>query len=380
MGQGEDDSDNNKSNFFIRFKNHVDATFSSGVTAITGSAASEPASTSKQPPTSGSSKTDFNPQKSPQPSSSREYTGTMDTIGDGLLNPEAIMSHVAISDYSPMTLRILPQPVPNDIKPHMDRSVMGFEDAFEDLLAVSSGHPLPDISAVYKQRKYLNDRFLAGEPLFLFLRRLRAKGLLYTPSPERYPQNDRRAMLDWLHQETERRVEDDWGPASDLEKHPDPDDISDLMKQTAKTWAWKWKEEDETREKILKAWKQGREPESEGDLIDAIESRFGGGHSTWDTFMKSFNQDFPDKKTQSSKSSDKEDDTVQKKEYVDRFGLRHTSVTKKIFDEDGNQIGTHVSHNVRTANEDDEGKDLQPTEGEENGHKPRKIGWFWGKN
>ena len=374
MGQGEDGSNNNNSNFFIRFKNHVDATFSSGVNAIMGS---ERASPSKQSSTSNSSKTDSKSYQFPQRNFSRE---DMDTMGEGLLNPEAIMSHVAMSDYSPITLRILPQPVPNDIKPGMDRSVMGFEDAFEDLLAVSAGQPLPDISTAYKQRQYLKDRFPAGEPLFLFLRRLRAKGLLYTPSPEKYPQNDRRSMLDWLHQQAERQVEDVWGPASDLEKHPDPDDISDLMKQTAKTWAWKWKEEDEALEESMKAWKQGREPESEGDLIDAIESRFGGGQSSWDTFMKSFNEGSSDKKAQSSKSSDNGNETVEKREYVDRFGLRHTSVTKKIFDENGNQIGTQVSHKVRTANDDDESNELQPAEGEDGGHKPRKVGWFWGKN
>lgn len=302
---------------------------------------------------------------------------------DSPRNPEAVMAHVALGEYSPIVLRGLPQPVPKDIQHYMDPSVFGFEAAFEDLLTVSHGQPLPDISNVYKLRANLRDRFPAGEPVFLFLRRLRAGGLLHTPNPQAYPKNDPRAVIEFTHQQAERQVEDFWGSASDLKKHPDPEDISALMKATVKTWEWKTKEMAEGREKWSRALKeQGPGPDSEGDLIDAIESRFGGRETTWDTFKKSLSED-PKKWTAWDETSGQDHHVVTKREHVDPFGLHHTTTTIKLFDKDRNQIGTKVTHTVASVGTDNEnhGKHAANCEQDKQRSSHRwKFSVVWGKD
>lgn len=88
-----------------------------------------------------------------------------------------------ISPYSPYNLRHLRQPVPSDLSADAaaDAQLFGFEDAFEDLLAVTSSQPKPLLDlrhhAAYKRE--IRAAFPTGEPPMLWVDRLRTRGLLH---------------------------------------------------------------------------------------------------------------------------------------------------------------------------------------------------------
>lgn len=118
------------------------------------------------------------------------------------------MAAIAHSSYSPLALRDIPQPKPNDAPSDLDTSIFTFEDAFEDLLAVSQGQPLPDIRSRYEQRKLLRSMFPTGEPAYFWLRRLRSQGLLEESTPTRLMKSITEKNWDRFHQELDRQKSD----------------------------------------------------------------------------------------------------------------------------------------------------------------------------
>lgn len=143
--------------------------------------------------------------------------------------------------YSPLSLRSLPQPVPKDL-PEGAESLFTFEDAFEDLLTVSQGQPLPNIYEKLGQRKLLKQVFPAGEPSHCWLRRLESQGLLRWRSetmhePDNEPPKPRHVPdpkpHDWdtLHSELARRRAEVWdAEPRDISKRGEPPGLLDLAK------------------------------------------------------------------------------------------------------------------------------------------------------
>lgn len=96
------------------------------------------------------------------------------------------------SEYSPIYLRRLPrQPRPSGLPSYASTLSGGlapltFEDAFEDLLCVASGRPMPDIHSRLAMRRMLRSMYpehpfalgAGGEPYRAWVRRLRTQGLL----------------------------------------------------------------------------------------------------------------------------------------------------------------------------------------------------------
>ena len=152
--------------------------------------------------------------------SSKPQSSDAQTQTEGIPSPSQFLNLLGLRSvlsspyYSPSSLADLPQPIPNDVPAHLDKTVFTFEDAFEDLLSVAQGHRLPDIEHKYKQRQLLRQMFPDREPGWFFLKRLEASGLLHVSSPpslapEQLPRPD--ASWESLHHQLEERADEVWG-------------------------------------------------------------------------------------------------------------------------------------------------------------------------
>lgn len=87
------------------------------------------------------------------------------------------LSFLVDSPYSPLRLQDIPQPVPRDLPKNGDPSLFGFEDAFEDLLLVTSGQGLSDIQCRYRLKEEWREHYPQGLPPILWLHQLCRQGL-----------------------------------------------------------------------------------------------------------------------------------------------------------------------------------------------------------
>ncbi|KAI8176036.1 hypothetical protein K4K51_006941 [Colletotrichum sp. SAR 10_75] len=96
------------------------------------------------------------------------------------------ISFLIESPYSPLALRDMPQPRPRDLPTDADPTLFGFEDAFEDLLMVTSGQGLPDIHERHRVKKEWREQFPRGLPPILWLHQLTRQGLWdgWAPRPD----------------------------------------------------------------------------------------------------------------------------------------------------------------------------------------------------
>ncbi|KAF6805167.1 hypothetical protein CSOJ01_09667 [Colletotrichum sojae] len=96
------------------------------------------------------------------------------------------ISFLVESPYSPLMLRNMPQPTPKDLPAGADSSLFGFEDAFEDLLMITSGQGLPDINERLRVKKEWRESFPSGLPPILWLHQLTRQGLWdgWAPRPD----------------------------------------------------------------------------------------------------------------------------------------------------------------------------------------------------
>ncbi|KAH6671595.1 hypothetical protein F5X68DRAFT_215269 [Plectosphaerella plurivora] len=132
----------------------------------------------------------------------------------------AWMSFIIDSPYSPLMLRHLPQPVPRDLPEGADASVFGFEDAFEDLLRVTSGQGLEDIHQRYATKREWLQSFPRGLPPTLWLHQLTRQGLWdgWEPRPDFLDKAIRERWRRWLGDQ-----DDPFHPRKDNVKAVDTD-------------------------------------------------------------------------------------------------------------------------------------------------------------
>ncbi|KAH7349505.1 hypothetical protein B0T11DRAFT_289321 [Plectosphaerella cucumerina] len=192
--------DDTFTSFFIRFKQNVDSHIAAAIRSTLGI----PSSVSKSmyidgrwpetPPAAAAS------AKTPSPASSELQSSNSNSIWSSLpseflaeveasaesMYQLAWMSFILDSPYSPLMLRQLPQPVPRDLPEGADPSVFGFDDAFEDLLRVTSGQGLEDINVRYAMKKEWLQSFPRGLPPMLWLHQLTRQGLWdgWEPRPD----------------------------------------------------------------------------------------------------------------------------------------------------------------------------------------------------
>ncbi|OTA07384.1 hypothetical protein A9Z42_0082720 [Trichoderma parareesei] len=333
---------------------------------------------------------------------------------------------VASWPYSPLNLRHLKQPVPNDLPPQCDPSVFTFEDAFEDLLAVSQGRPLPDIKDRYNQRQLLRQMFSKGEPTWFWLRRLESQGLLRRPTRDELyrPRNfgllegddDDEASADWglsragwsdwarLHEELDRKAAEVWSRAAASEKAGNGffDEVHQLFKQLEDSFHGR---ENRPHKDDHPGSHQKSLPDHFDDLFSSLSSSFAEGHKTWDAFVKSITESTTktDNKPVSTDSrevaslppSTSEEkvydngikEVVTRDEKVNSFGYLSTTVTKKTYDKNGNEIGTETHFSMRPADRlhkvDARGNseanviERADTDADDQQTQDKKSGWFW---
>lgn len=89
-----------------------------------------------------------------------------------------------LSPYSPYNLRHLDPPVPAGIS-REEAHLFDFEDAFEDLLAVTQGRELMDLRKQADYKRRILETFHFGEPPMLWVNRLLNRDLLSNPLPPR---------------------------------------------------------------------------------------------------------------------------------------------------------------------------------------------------
>ncbi|KAL7789824.1 hypothetical protein V8C37DRAFT_385840 [Trichoderma ceciliae] len=411
-------------NLFVRFKHHVDSAIASGIHALFGQPQPR-----HQPPLR-STASDLRIQQdqisesadSPASDSSNQAAPlapvTMNSL-ESHSHPLALDTvSVASWAYSPANLRHLRQPVPNGLPPQCDSTIFTFEDAFEDLLAVSQGQPMPDIKSRYNQRRLLGQMFSNGEPTWFWLRRLESQGLLRRPtrdelySPRNFspledhvePEVSTSNWNDWskLHEELDRKATQVWKGVTSSEKtdgRANSHDFFDEAHQTFKRLEDGFYGRGESHQEGHDGQPQKRLPDHFDDLFSSLSSSFAEGHKTWDAFVKSITDDKPVSTNNSvslpaNSSEEKVYDNgnrevVTRDEKVNSFGYLTTTVKKKTYDKDGNQIGTETHFTLRPADkthkneikansdanfierqDEDADTDDQQTQ-------DKKSGWFW---
>lgn len=186
-------------NPFIRFKNHVDGRISSGFNLLTGNFKDE--ATPHQPyeqatpplppslPQFSHSSPKMDNQNSLLPITSNNppsFPTESSTLSD--------WTHWAThSPYSPHNLTHLRQPKPSDLPPNADdaQHLLGFHEAFEDLLAATANKPLLNLSQHLAFKREL--RSLPPMGAVPWVMRLHGRGLLLS---SKSLQERRRLMFD----------------------------------------------------------------------------------------------------------------------------------------------------------------------------------------
>ncbi|KAM0473837.1 hypothetical protein ACHAPX_007885 [Trichoderma viride] len=428
------DGDSSLTNVFVRFKQHVDSAVASGFHAVF--ARSQPL---HQPPSP-----DIHRQPESELSSTVKSADTLtsesasDSASDNFSQPAPLdpapitmantESHassapasaldtvsVASWSYSPANLRHLQQPVPNDLPAQCDSTVFTFEDAFEDLLTVSQGRPLPDIKSRYNQRQLLRQMFSHGEPNWFWLRRLESQGLLRRPTQDELYRPQNFGLLedhvdpaftepnwnDWskLHEELDRKAAEVWKGVTSEEESGQPkshsffDDVHQTFKQLEDTFYGR----NDSHQEDHSNQHQKRFPDHFDDLFSSLSSTFAEGHKTWDTFVKSITDHKPVSSESSASqppSSTEEKvydngnrEVVTRDEKVNSFGYLTTTITKKTYDRNGNEIGTETHFTMRPAEKTQNARALENNDAnvieradagaDDQQAQDKKSGWFW---
>lgn len=346
MGRQGESAD---SGIFVRFKHHVDSHVASGLNTLLAMA---PDSVPRGPPSS--------------------YPMGLEDTRRAPWSLE-IFSLLYSSSYSPLALRHLPQPVPNDVAPAMDSTAFTFEDAFEDLLAVSQGQPLPEIHTRYQQRRLLRQMFSGGEPAWFWMRRLESQRLIQAPSWGAYS-----PMLrpDWddFHRAT------DWSElwrAAISDDSPEMRHEDSVHHQAKSSCAERtFREADSRHEWPGSQEKQSRRPAPDtfDELFSSLTSTFTEGQKTWDAFLNVITAHIaPDEKRSDPESTSGSKQVESRDEYVDRAGYLHSTVTRRTLDERGSEIGRETFVTMRPADGQDHGRD--DVDGKLSADK--RAGWFW---
>lgn len=384
------DGDSSLTSLFVRFKQRVDSAVASGIHALFARPQPQPqplhqppsADIHQQPESelSTAKSTDTSASDSASDSSSQAAPLAPVTMANAESRASSALDTVSVASwsYSPANLRHLRPPVPNDLPAQCDATVFTFEDAFEDLLTVSQGRPLPDIKSRYNQRQLLRQMFSHGEPTWFWLRRLESQGLLRRPTrdelyrPRNFglledleePEFSEPNWNDWskLHEELDRKAAEVWKGVTSREENdgqPKSHSFFDDVHQTFKQLEDSFYGRNGSHEDEHSNQHQKRFPDHFDDLFSSLSSSFAEGHKTWDAFVKSITNHKPvsseDSAAQPPSSSEEKiyDDgtreVITRDEKVNSFGYLTTTITKKTYDKNGNEIGTETHFTMRPA-------------------------------
>ncbi|KAJ4423978.1 hypothetical protein N0V82_001407 [Gnomoniopsis sp. IMI 355080] len=177
-----DDEPQPSSNPFIKFKRHVDSRIGSGLSVLTGtSSRTDPATAAPSHSRDNMDKAPSSPASTPWSAGSPSFS-CLKEVREHTSSIQYWYEWALTSHYSPYNLRHLPNPVPAGVS-SKDASLFDFGDAFEDLLAVSSGRDLMDLRKQAERKRSMFDLFPAGEPFIHWVSYLSSKKLLPQPLP-----------------------------------------------------------------------------------------------------------------------------------------------------------------------------------------------------
>lgn len=422
------DSDASLINVFVRFKQHVDSAVASGIHALFARPQPQPLHQPPSPDIRQKPESELSTVKS----ADTTFDSSSDSASDSSSHPAPLApvtmanaeSHassaldtvsVASWSYSPANLRHLRQPVPNDLPAQCDSTVFTFEDAFEDLLTVSQGQPLPDIRSRYNQRQLLRQMFSHGEPTWFWLRRLESQGLLRRPTQDELyrprnfglledfeePEFSESNWNDWskLHEELDRKAAEVWKGVTSREEsegQPKSHSFFEDVHQTFKQLEDSFYGHNDSHKEDHSHQHQKRLPDHFDDFFSSLSSSFAEGHKTWDTFVKSITDHKPVSSEGSaaqppSSSEEKIYDNgnrevVTRDEKINSFGYLTTTITKKTYDKNGNEIGTETHFTMRPAeiqnavtrdNSDANVIERADADTSDQQAQDKKSGWFW---
>ncbi|KAK2594430.1 hypothetical protein QQS21_007834 [Conoideocrella luteorostrata] len=297
-----------------------------------------------------------------------------------------ILSLISSLSYSPLALRHLPQPVPSDLPPELDAKIFTFQDAFEDLLAVSTGRMLPEINTRYQQRRLLQDMFRSGEPAWFWMRRLESQGLVQPNNRVWLPQTLPRDSSTF-HEELEKvaiKIWHDDNKRHSNEDHGSSDLLGDrdkVIKQLERVLVGRDPAVDDASFKNRTA---SKEPVSFEELFSDVSSMFKENTSSWDTFIQTITKDAivkPNQNKQAQHDSRGNNEVVATEdEYVDKFGYLHKTVTRKILNTEGKEVGNTTYVTIRSTDKSlsNEVRESSKTREHINdGTVAKKLSWFW---
>ncbi|TQV92328.1 hypothetical protein V2A60_007017 [Cordyceps javanica] len=295
------------------------------------------------------------------------------------------VGEVALSCYCPSALTHLPQPVPSDLPPDLDPRIFTFQDAFEDLLAVSQGKSLPTIDSRYHQSRMLRQMYPQGEPTWLWIGRLQSQGLIRPPRESYIVRASREGWED-LQKDLEESAREFW---RELRENPKS---REAVRETGKLFR-ELHDQFSGSSNSLESRNRDQGPENFDDLFSAIQSAYADGRSAWDAFRKTLNEELPRRMGESERQMEgnnkdsspststgntrpNPNEKETRSEWVDAFGYKHTTIKRMTYDENGQEIGSSTSITIRPAKHEkpeavDNGKGSIEADSKTNG------GWFW---
>lgn len=328
----------------------------------------------------------------------------------------------ATSPYSPLNLGHLPQPIPNDAPLELQDGTFTFEDAFEDLLAVTAGRRLVDIKTKYEARKMLREMFPDGEDAAFWVRRLQSQHLLdnanfFPLQPQTLWPHD---VWENIHREfaraaeEARRAEERWFShfEEDGKRDERGDDnrerrrrsLFDELDKVFRSFESGMNGEDEGKKgEADRKKRRGDEASTEDDLYSSVHSAVSSGAKSLGTLVKLAWDGVADIQKSHTSSSvirqgqQKGDRVESREEFTDEAGNLHEKRIIRTLDKEGNEIGREVYVRVRSPppkqdsrrpvedrEEHQEQKQQKPREekedskdNKENKDSKDNKGWFW---
>lgn len=241
------------------------------------------------------------------------------------------------SSYSPLNLGHLPQPIPRDAPVDCEPGVFTFQDAFEDLLAVSSGYRLLDMQARYERSKVFRQMYPHGEDAASWVRRLHSQNLLehsnfFSLEGQSHFHGEFRRSIS-LRAERGARIERNLGSG-----HPQKKDDGLI----------KWLDSKTSHSDTSKEGKSD-EADTWDDVFSAWQSAFSLATFSLSTLLKMAGSSVWSGQAEDG-TRGKQDRIETREEYTDMHGNHHMKRTVRILNEKGEEVGQEVYVETRGGN------------------------------
>jgi hypothetical protein len=423
-------------NPFVRFKQHVDAHISAGLNSVLPSKSNSQQPEAMAPQNSRSTEADQDFQVW---LASQRHAVAAEELHDSALTMDVIhvanrrgfsqegkekgLHHLRFqrwagfliqSRYSPLMLATQPwNPRPRGMDPDMDSSLFTWVDAFEDLLAESSGMPMMDLRTRYNLNRVNRQKWPEfGGLLTLdsWLQRLNSRGLpllerdvffgttklmeskpTYAIGRPELPngQRDDNAADQELGKPRGSGAEQEQQTGSDGTFFGELDKILKVLNKVLDDNLTP----QDSRRRTEHDNNTTREPETETDLYNAIQTAFNEARSL-STFLKTLSEGgFASPVTKAitndavTKTHDDVSDKteVSKEEFVDDYGNLHTKTITQRTSADGTRTMREETYSVRPAPRDkkpdsQDSKPVDTTITNDGDDGSKGAGWFWKKD